>query len=118
MGGWCVWVGVLGDSPGWVAGGPGQLIAVGRLVWVWGFAASLEGLQAPRELCCCLPLQPTVPPLPPSQPPPLPCPAALRAYGTLPQALGAAVGMVGIVAIIASESKRRWAGLDLRWWAG
>ena len=33
--------------------------------------------------------------------------AALRAYQSLPQALGAAVGVAGIVAIIAGESKRR-----------
>ncbi len=34
--------------------------------------------------------------------------AAARAFTSAPQALGAAIGTAAIVAIIASETKRRW----------
>ena len=47
--------------------------------------------------------------LTPSQPPLClaAAPAAVRSYASVPQALGAALGAAGILAIIASESRRR-----------
>lgn len=78
-----------------------------------------HGMALPRRQlggpCCQLrPQHAALPPLPRHQPTAPPAAfvlgiallAALRAYQSLPQALGAAVGVAGIVAIIAGESKR------------
>lgn len=86
--------------------------------WLGGYLSgkrSTAGLrrsdvQAPRLLSCSaesrLPTH-SLHPLTPSQPPLAAAPAAVRSYASVPQALGAAAGAAGILAIIFSESRRR-----------